>query len=114
MLEMRRIIEFSSRVHTYLLSLYMFFALLFTLFLYFPVRESLVTFITNAQMIMGWTIFLVAVWIIFSSVICSIYSRVWVVAPVVKTLIRFMVYFFISVFLDMLNSLITGGFSYGM
>lgn len=111
---MRRIIEFSSRVHTYLLSLYMFFALLFVLFLYFPVREELVSFVTGAEMIMGWTIFLVGIWIILSSIVCSAYSRVVVASPVVKTVIRFALYFIISIVLDILNSLITGGFSYGM
>ncbi len=111
---MRRIIEFSSRVHTYLLSLYMFFALLFVLFLYFPVQESLVTVITRIQMIMGWTIFLVGVWIFLSSIICSIYSKVLVLSPVIKTTVRFAVYFVISIVLDTLNVLITGGFSYGM
>lgn len=114
MLEMRRVIEFSSRVHTYLVSLYMFFAFLFVLFLYFPVQEELVTFITRAQMIMGWTIFLIGVWIILSSILCSIYSHVLVLAPVLKTIVRFSVYFVISMILDTLNSLITGGFSYGM
>ncbi len=114
MLEMRRIIEYSSRVHTYLVSLYMFFAFLFVLFLYFPVEENLVTFITRAQMIMGWTIFLLGVWIFLASVVCSIYSRVLVLSPVVKTVVRFLVYFIISIILDTLNSLITGGFSYGM
>ena len=114
MLEMRRIIEYSSRTHTYLVSLYMFFAFLFVLFLYFPVREELVSLITGLQMLMGWTIFLVGIWIILASVICSVYSRVLVLAPVVKTVVRFLVYFGISIVLDTLNSLITGGFSYGM
>ncbi len=114
MLEMRRIIELSSRVHTYLVLLYMFFAFLFVLFLYFPVREELVTLITSVQMIMGWTIFLVGVWIVFASVLCSVFSRVWVISPAVKTMVRFLAYFVISITLDTLNTLITGGFSYGM
>ncbi len=92
----------------------MFFAFLFVLFLYFPVQEELVTFITRAQMIMGWTIFLVGVWIILSSILCSLYSRVLVLSPILKTVVRFAVYFVISIVLDMINSLITGGFSYGM
>lgn len=114
MLEMRRIIEFSSRVHTYLLSLYMFFALLFVLFLYFPVQEQLVNIITLSQMVMGWTIFLVGLWIALASILCSIYSKVLILSPIVKTLVRFLVYFSISIILDIINSLITGGFSYGM
>ncbi len=114
MLEMRRIIECSSRVHTYLLSLYLFFAFLFVLFLYFPVREDFVSLITGIQMVMGWTIFLVGIWIFLASVLCSVFSRVLVVSPIVKTLVRFSVYAVISVMLDLLNSVITGGLSYGM
>ena len=58
MLAFRRILAFSSRIHSYLLALYLFFALLFVLFLYFPVSEILVTFVTALQMVVGWTIFL--------------------------------------------------------
>ncbi|MGN1164374.1 MAG: hypothetical protein ACI4S4_06155 [Candidatus Ornithospirochaeta sp.] len=113
MLELRRIIEFSSRVHTYLMSLYMFLSLLFVLFLYFPVQERLVSVITVLQMVMGWTIFLEGLWVICGSFLCSAYSKVLVIGPVIKTLVRFLAYFLISVLLDAINTLITGGFSYG-
>ncbi|MBQ0070423.1 MAG: hypothetical protein KBS81_00965 [Spirochaetales bacterium] len=113
MLELRRIIEFSSRVHTFLISLYSFFALIFILFLYFPVQESLVNAITIAQMLLGWTIFLEGLWIILGSILCTAYSKVLVIGPVVKTITRFALYFVISVILDIFNTLITGGFSYG-
>lgn len=113
MLELRRIIEFSSRVHTYLLSLYMFFALLFVLFLYFPVQERMVDAITVLQMVMGWTIFLEGLWVVFGSILCSIYSKVVIFSPIIKTILRLLAYFLISVIIDATNSLITGGFSYG-
>ena len=113
MLELRRIIEFSSRVHTYLMTLYMFLALLFVLFLYFPVQERLVSVITVLQMVMGWTIFLEGLWVISGSILCSCYSKVLVISPIVKTIIRLVVYFLISILLYAVNTLITGGFSYG-
>lgn len=113
MLEMRRIIEFSSRAHTYLLSLYTFFAFLFVLFLYYPVQESFVTVITWVQMVMGWTLFFVGLWIIISSIICSLCSRVLIIGPIIKTFLRFALYFVISVSLDLVNTLIKDGFSYG-
>ena len=113
MLELRRIIEFSSRVHTYLITLYMFLALLFVLFLYFPVQERLVSVITVLQMVMGWTIFLEGLWVISGSILCSFYSKVFVLSPIMKTLIRLVIYFLISILLDAVNTLITGGFSYG-
>ena len=113
MLEFRRILEFSSRVHTYLLALYFFFALVFTLFLYFPIQDNLVEFISISQMVMGWTIFLEGIWIIFASIICSLYTKVLAIKPVVLTILRILVYFVISIFVDVLNTMITRGFSIG-
>mgnify|MGYP003506765232 FL=1 len=113
MLEFRRIIEFSSRVHTYLLAMYFFFVLVFTLFLYFPIQDNLVSFNSISQMVMGWTIFLEGVWILFASVFCSLYTRVVVVKPVVLTIARIVIYFLISIFVDLLNTMITNGFSFG-
>ncbi len=112
-MEFRRILEFSSRIHTYLLAVYFFFALLFILFLYFPVQEGLVRFITIVQMVLGWTLFLEGIWIIFASIVSSIAAKVMVVKPVVLTFVRIAVYFVISVMLDFLNTLITRGLSYG-
>ena len=113
MLEFRRILEFSSRVHTYLLAVYFFFALLFVLFLYYPIEEGIVYSITIIQMILGWTLFLEGIWIFFASCVSSIASRVLVIKPVVLTILRIAVYFMVSMLLDFLNTLITKGFSYG-
>lgn len=114
MLELRRIIEFSSRVHTYLISIYLFLSLLFVLFLYFPVQDGILSVITVLQMIMGWTIFLEGLWVICGSILCSIYSKVLVFSPVWKTLLRLLVYFVISILLDIVNTLVTGGLRYGV
>lgn len=113
MLAFRRILAFSSRIHSYLLALYLFFALLFVLFLYFPVSEILVTFVTACQMVLGWTIFLEGCWIILASVYQFFYSHVACIAPVLMTLLRLAAYFVISIVLDILNTIIVSGFSYG-
>ena len=113
MLAFRRILAFSSRVHTYLLALYLFFALLFALFLYFPVSEDLVSFVTLAQRLLGWTIFLEGFWIVLASIYLSICSRVATVMPIVQTLVRMVVYTAISIIIDFLNTAIISGFSYG-
>lgn len=113
MLEFRRILEFSSRVHTYLLAVYFFFALLFVLFLYYPINETLVYYITVIQMVLGWTLFLDGVWILFASIVSSIAARVVVLKPIILTIIRILIYFGVSVLLDLLNTLITSGLSYG-
>ena len=113
MLAFRRILAFSSRVHSYLLALYLFFALLFVLFLYFPVSEVLVTFVTSCQMVLGWTIFLEGVWIVLASIYQFFYTHVAFVAPLVLTVLRMAAYFCISIVIDMLNTVILHGFSFG-
>ncbi len=113
MLAFRRILAFSSRIHSYLLALYLFFALLFVLFLYFPVSEVLVTFVTAFQMVLGWTIFLEGSWIILASVYQFFYSHVASVSPIVMTVLRLAAYSVISIVLDILNTIIVSGFSYG-
>ena len=91
----------------------MFFALLFVLFLYFPVQERLVSVITIIQMVMGWTLFLEGLWVISGSILCTVYSKILVLSPILKTILRLVIYFLISILLDAVNTLITGGFSYG-
>ncbi len=113
MLAFRRILAFSSRIHSYLLALYFFFALLFVLFLCFPVSEILVSFVTLAQMLLGWTILLEGLWIIFASIYQFFYSRVMCLQPIVLTILRMSAYFIVSILLDILNTLILEGFSFG-
>ncbi len=113
MLAFRRILAFSSRVHTYLVALYLFFALLFVIFLCFPVSETLVSFVTTCQMLLGWTILLEGFWIVFASVYQFFYSRVMCLQPLIMSLVRMSLYFVISILLDILNTLILEGFSFG-
>ena len=113
MLAFRRIIEFSSRVHTYLLALYSFFAILFVLCLYFPVNESLISLITIIQMVLGWTLFLEAFWIVMASILCTISSKVLVIKPVILTFLRLIAYFASSILIDLLNNIIVKGFRLG-
>ncbi len=113
MLAFRRIIEFSSRVHTYILALYSFFAILFVLCLYFPVNESLISLITIIQMVLGWTLFLEAFWIVMASILCAISSKVLVIKPVILTILRLIAYFASSIIIDLLNNIILKGFRLG-
>ena len=113
MLAFRRILAFSSRIHSYLLALYFFFALLFVLFLYFPVGDILVSFVTLSQMLLGWTIILEGMWIVLASIYQFFYSHVFCLQPVFMTLLRIAIYFFISIILDILNTVIMNGFSFG-
>ena len=113
MLAFRRILAFSSRIHSYLLALYLFFAMLFVMFLYYPVSEDLVSFVTTAEMLLGWTIILEGGWLILASIYQFFYSRVMCLQPILMSALRIAVDFVISMVLDMINMMILGGFSFG-
>ena len=83
------------------------------LFLYYPVSEVLVSFVTLVQMLLGWTIVLEGFWIVFASVYQFFYSRVMCLQPMLLTVLRMAVYFVISIVLDILNTVILRGFSFG-
>lgn len=112
MLAFRRLLAFSSRVHTYLLTLYSFFALLFALSLYFPLSEEFMVMVSMCRTALGWTILLEGGWVIAASLWQSLASRVLCLHPVLFTLLRTAVYFLLSTLLDILNSVIMHGFSY--
>ena len=113
MLAFRRILAFSSRIHTYLIALYLFFALLVVLFLYAPVSEVLVSFVTVVQMLLGWTIVLEGIWLVLASIYQFFYSRVLCLQPVLATILRVAIYFIVSTVLDLINTVIVSGFSFG-
>ena len=83
----------------------------FRAFSYFPVSEVLVSFVTSAQMVLGWTLLLEGGWIIAASVYQFFISRVLCIQPVLATLLRIALYSLISILLDILNTVILHGFS---
>lgn len=109
MLPFRRVIAFSSRVHTYLLGLYLFFSIIYFLTLAFPSQIALVTLVFQALDLISWGMIIYGLWIIISSLIGTIISRVFIVAPLVLTLLRVAAMLLISMLISFSETLIQGG-----
>lgn len=114
MLNYRRVIEFSSRVHTYLLSLYVFFSLLFLLSVYLPVSASFFGMICTTLSVLSWTMVLEGAWIVLASIHITIIGRVVCFKPVLLTVLRLLMMAVVSALLDMLRMVIVDGLSIGV
>ena len=112
MLAFRRLLAVSSKMHTYLFTLYILFALLVALALYFPVSRDFVTLVSRIQVVLGWTMFLEGLWIIIASLVQSASSRVLCLQPMLMTVLRMAVCLVLSTSLDILYSVMAHGFSY--
>lgn len=113
MLEFRRILAFSTRIHNYVFVLYILFVLLFLLSLFsgieFDYRENLVQVLTDVLSVLGWTMVFEGLWIILSSLYHFFYTKVFAIAPVVSTLIRMSLYLLIATIIDSLSLMLTKG-----
>lgn len=114
MLNHRRVVEFSSRAHSYLLALYIFFVLLFALSAYLPVTESFFRVVTVTSHVLAWTIVLFGIWILIASVYLSIRSRVLCLKPILLTLLRTAVMLVLSIVLDTFRILMVDGVTIGV
>jgi len=112
MLPFRRVLAFSSRIHTYLLVLLLFFALMFCFALSYPVEEAFVSLILTAMTVISWTLVFEGVWIILASFFQLFYSKVFAFTPVLLTLLRLAAGLLITLSVDVLNRLIVGGLSF--
>ena len=112
MLPFRRVIAFSSRVHTYLLVLYLFFALIYLFTLIFPSQSELITIVNYALVLISWTIIFEGVWIALASIYQFFYSKVFVVSPVILTILRVALCLLLSFIIDILERLISSGGSF--
>ncbi len=111
MLQFRRILAFSSRIHTYIMVLYLFFALLFSLTFFITVSEDLVRLLSFLMTVTSWLIIFEGVWIILASIYQLFYTRVFAFFPVILTLIRCAVTIACAAFLDSINVAIMYGIS---
>lgn len=109
MLQFRRILAFSTRVHNYLFVLYLLFVCLFLCSFYFPIEQGYLNFIANALSVLGWTIIFEGLWIILSSVYQYIYSKVFVFSPIIFTLIRVGLYLIVATGVDLFTTIVFKG-----
>lgn len=88
MLQTRRLLAFSSRVHTYTLLLYIFFFLVYLLGSFFSVTEDFVELLQFFLYLISWTSLLFGVWILVFSCIVWAGDRVFPLSPVLLTIAR--------------------------
>ncbi len=109
MLEFRRVLAFSSRIHTYLMVLYLFFASLMFISFFTAMAGELVSLLSLCMAVLSWVIVFEGVWIILASVYQLFYSKVFAFAPVLLTLVRGLVVIVVATLVDTMQLIVTGG-----
>ncbi len=109
MLHTRRLLAFSSRVHTYTMLLYLFFFLVYLSSSYFLVNQSLIDLLQFALILISWTNLLYGLWIIVFSCIVWGSDRVFPLSPIVLTLLRMATVFLLSTLVAIIENLVTDG-----
>ena len=109
MLQFRRILAFSSRIHTYLMVLYLFFALLFAVTFFMSVSADLISLLSLLMTVTSWLIIFEGVWIVLASVYQLFYTRVFAFSPVILTLVRCLVTIACAAVIDSINVAVTQG-----
>ena len=107
----RRLIEFSSRIHTYLLALHLVLTFLFVLSLFLPLSDQYYAIVLKTDDMVGWLMLFLGGWIVLASVHLSLISSVLTAAPAALTLIRLAAFYLTSFILELLSHLISGGMS---
>ena len=114
MLDQRRLLEFSSRVHTYLLSLSCFLFLLLLLAVNISVHADFLYLLGRLSTVLSWVFILEGMWILIYSVWLSIQERVFIMKPAVLTMLRAVVYAVLLFLFDALELLMTEGLTIGV
>ncbi len=109
MLQTRRLLAFSSRVHTYTLLLYVFFFLLYIASSFFTVNESFVQLLRFFLNLISWTSLLFGSWILVFSLLVWVNDRVFPLSSVLMTLMRMIAVFLLSLIVALLEHIITKG-----
>ncbi len=109
MLQFRRIIEFSTRVHNYLFVLYLLFVAIFVLSFYFPLDTGYVDFITKMLSVLGWTIIFEGLWIVLASIYLFLYTKVFAISPILLTIGRVFVYLLVAAGVDLFTTIVFEG-----
>ncbi len=109
MLQTRRLLAFSSRVHTYTLLLYIFFFIVYIFCSYFPVGESFIILVQFFLYLISWTNLLFGIWILVFSLIVWSHDRIAPVSTMVLTVLRMSFVFVLGLMVAFLEHLINKG-----
>ena len=111
MLRFRRVLAFSSRVHTYLLMLYLFFFLMFFFTFITSVDLALLTIIKTAMTLISWTMIFFGVWIVFASIYQFFYTKVFAFTPALLTVLRCILVLLLATGADFVETIVVEGVS---
>lgn len=111
MLQFRRVLAFSSRVHTYLLMLYLFFFLMFSFTFITSVDTALLTIIKTAMTLISWSMIFFGVWIVFASIYQFFYTKVFAFAPAILTVLRCIIVLLLATGADIVETIVVEGVS---
>lgn len=109
MLQSRRLLAFSSRVHTYTLLLYVFFFLVYTLGGYFRVEQSFISLLDYCLTLVGWTSLLFGFWLLIFSVIVFAGSGLFPATEAVLTVLRMAAIYSLGLIIALLEHLFING-----
>jgi hypothetical protein len=113
MLQTRRLLAFSSRVHTYTLLLYLFFFLVYIASSFFAVSMEFVGLLQFFLSLISWTGLLFGFWILVFSLLVWAVDRIFPASAVLLTLLRMLAVFALSLIVGLLEHVITRGITIG-
>ncbi|MGE4454121.1 MAG: hypothetical protein AB7D92_06255 [Sphaerochaeta sp.] len=113
MLQTRRLLAFSSRVHTYTLLLYLFFFLVYITSSFFSVSLDFVQFLHFFLYLISWTSLLFGFWILVFSLLVWASDRVFPISAFSLTVLRMAGVFLLSLVVGVLEHVITRGLTIG-
>lgn len=109
MLPTRRLLAFSSRVHTYTLLLYVFFFLVYLLSSFFAVSQQFVGLLRFCLYLISWTNLLFGFWILVFSFVVWLDDRVFPLSQVLLTILRMACVFTLGFVIGLLEHLFERG-----
>lgn len=113
MLQTRRLLAFSSRVHTYTLLIYLFFFLVYIASSFFSVGVDFVQLLHFFLYLISWTSLLFGFWILVFSLLVWTSDRVFPVSAFFLTILRMAAIFLLSLVVGVLEHIITRGVTIG-
>ncbi|MFA5698235.1 MAG: hypothetical protein WC954_00675 [Sphaerochaeta sp.] len=109
MLHQRRLLAFSSRVHTYTLILYLFFFLLYLLGGFFLADESFESLLFFLIKLVGYSSAAFGIWVLGFSIVIWLTDKVFPLSVILFTLGRIAVVVVLATLVEMINTLVHQG-----
>lgn len=111
MLHERRLLAFSSRVHTYTLFLYLFFFLLYILGGFFLVDTSFEILLSFLLKLVGYSSVLFGVWVLGFSFVVWFTDHVFPLSIILFTILRIAAVIIMATLIEVINTLVNQGIS---